>query len=231
MKNIPAKGWVLYFLLLCCTYLRGQNASVTDYFMHTGEYSIIYSGEVEQSYNTLYYRNNPYYVNDEYITGSVVYKKIHYPNVKIRLDLHKEHLIALTPSKQYSKIVPIEDVDSIYIHNKVFFNHKPPVKSGLNPGYYLLLHNSKNIQLLGRSLFLLDFQKPEDKKSFSQKTNYYLVYNEKYHSVSNKRSFYKVFPEHKKTINKYVRENNLSFKSDKEKSLVILAAYCAQFAN
>jgi len=209
----------------------GQDFPVTRYLEVAQDHAVIYNGELESLYNPLTHKNYPYYVSPDFTIGDIVFMGNLYPAQKVRLDLFKDQLIILTPRKQHSKIIDPGRVESVYMYDKLFIKHTPPADARLNPGYYLLLVDGKNLKLLGRHTYSLEKRVEVVENSFSYQTKYYVIIDEKYHTVRNRRSFTRLYPQYKKEIKKFAKEQSLNFRLNQEQSLTILARFCDELIN
>jgi hypothetical protein len=92
------------------------------------------------------------------------------------------------------------------------------------------------MQLLCRIEFMLQAPQPTQQQlgmqrlanSFTQKKQYYLLYNDQYNKVKDKGSLSKLFPQYKKQINKFSKAHSLNFKKNTKGSLTALAGYCEE---
>lgn len=210
------------------TIIYGQNKLVEEYMKEAGDFAVIYSGELETIYNPFIYVNDPYYVSQDYTKGELVYRGNAYANLQMRLDLYKGHLLLLTPKTNLGIIVNPEHVNEVRMHGKVQIYHKPPPGTGLKTGYYSLLHNGQKLKLLGRQNVTLEPVHETAKERFASVYRYYLVRDGIYYPVRNKQSFTKLFPDYKKQINRYAKQNMLNFKREREGSLTKLAQFCEE---
>lgn len=218
----------LYAAFLCFAPMNAQNNPVVNYLQQTGDYAEIYNGKLESVYNTLIYENFPYYTNADFVDATVVYRNNYYPDQKARLDLYAEQLILLPPDKRFGVIVDYRKVDKIVMYNKTFVWLIPSKDSGLKAGYYIRLHDGKNMQLFCKQYYDLQPQQGKVTYYFEPKTRYYLFYNDKYYPVKNKSLFTKIFKPLKKQINQFVKNRHLNFKQDADGSLTSLAGYCEE---
>jgi hypothetical protein len=220
---------LLCLIVVCYTHIHAQDTPVENYLDQVGGYAEIYNGRLEMIYNTLQYENLPYYENADYTEASVIYRSNYYPNQKMRLDLFKEQLILLAPGKLYGVILSPRNVKKVYMYNKTFVCLVPSKESGLKNGYYIQLFEGKKIQLFCKENYIIQ---PKDAiYRFERKIRHYLLYSDRYYPVKNTASFSKIFPQYKRQINKFSRDNKLNFKQNKDKSLTSLAGYCEVLLN
>jgi len=218
---------ILCMIVICFVPISAQLTPIEDYLQQASYHAEIYNGKVEEVYNSLIYKELPYYKNADFTESSIVYKGNYYPLQKARLDLFREQLVILSPENRTIVLAP-SNVEKAYMYGKTFVWLMPPKNSRLTSGYYMQLFDEKKIQLFCK-------EKYAPRKSllnnyvvfyFDYGIRYYLLYNNRYYTVKNKSSFSKLFPQHKKQINQFVKEHPLDFKRNADESLTALAAYC-----
>ena len=216
--------------VFCYTNSGAQDDPVANYLQRTKNYAEICNGKIEVIYNIIQYKDFPYYRNSDFTKASIVYKNNYYPGQKVRLDLFQEQLILLAPEKPYGIILNSQNVEKVFMYNKTIVWLNPLKESGLKPGYYIYLFEGKKLQLFCKEKYL-----PQQKIQFNtivyhfeHNIRYYLYYNNKYYPVKNKGSFSKLFPQYKKQINQYAKDNNLNFEQGKDTNLTSLAGYCEE---
>ena len=228
MKRLFAYLSVLYMTTVCDTGIHAQDNPVMSYFQQAGVHAEIYNGKMETLYNLSQYKNLPYFMNDEYTETLITYRKSSYPVQQARLDLFREQLILLLPEKRYGIIVDPQHIDEFTMNHRTFIWYTPPKDSKLKSGYYVRLFEGQNLQLLNKetvttnstteSLTVISY--------FIRKTRFYLTCNGQCYQVKNANSFSKIFPQHKKQINAFVRSSMLDFKRAQAFGLEALAMYC-----
>lgn len=225
----PLNRFLLFAFFLCFRHFifaqTNVDATIKDYLTDVGEYSVLYNGELEEAYSASFV-NLPYYKTPDYVQGDIVFKGCVYPGQKLRLDLYKERLIILTGEKRYNVIVNSAGVDKVLLHGETIIWHSPNQTSSLKDGYYSLLFEGEDLQLLKKTKFATNTMKEREMRRFNPQTRYYLLHNDVYYQVKNKRSVIKVFPELKNEINKFIKEHSLNFKRDTDNSLAKLTAFC-----
>lgn len=231
MRHIYTKlSLLLLGSILGISQLFAQVSKPTNYFNQVGEYSSIYSGEIESPYSFVRYNNFPYYRGVDYATGEISFKGHLYPELKIRLDLYKEAVVVLTPDKQFAKIVPLELINYLKIYNRKFVNNSP-LNKALPGGLLMLIVDKEEIKLIEKYIYTLDTAVVGRKNSFSPKISYYLLLQEKVYPVKGKKEIINLFPSRKKEIKQYIRKENLNFRGNKENDLAMLVEFCSQWVD
>ena len=230
MKNHFFKA--KYFSLILCTTIiyhlqaNAQDSPVMNYLQQAGDFADIYNGRIEPVYSSIIYENLPYYMTSEFTAAAVVFKNKYYPNQRARLDLFREQLIILPPEKRHGIIVSSQNVERVFIYNKIFVFLNPPKKYGIKDGYYIQLLESEKIKLYCKESYTI--RQKQLVSVFDNKTRYYLFYRDQCYTVKNKGSFSKLFPQYKKQINQYAKDHKLNFNQRPDESLIALAGYCEE---
>lgn len=223
-SKINTTVFVFLALSFACGKLQAQDVA-GDYVDKTGLFSRLYSGKIETPYNLRLYEGNPYYKDRNYAEGSIVLNDIYYGGQNIRLDLYKQQAVVLSPANQ-ALVMPFARVQKVNIYDRAFIWIVPSKNSGLkNEGFYVPCFEGGKINLLCEERVVI-----QDKKAvplvFEWEIKYYLGIGGKYYHMKNKGDFLRLFPENKKQINRYARENRLDFIDAKEQSMIALATFC-----
>jgi len=227
-KRLPLL--MIYLISVGYIPLNAQDFPVDNYLKQIGDNANIYNGKLETVYNTSLYDNYPYFISADFTPASIIYRNNYYPNQNVRLDLFKEQLIIIPPEKRFGIIVNSQNVEKVYMYDRVFVNLSPPKESGLKTGFYMLLMEGEKMQLFSKHSYNIQ-QNNVLTFYFDRKIQYYLLFNNKYSTVKDKGSFSKLFPQFKKQINQFSKENKLNFKKNADESLALIAGYCEKLIN
>ena len=58
-----------------------------------------------------------------------------------------------------------------------------------------------------------------------RKVHYYIKEADKYHTIKRKKDLLTLFSSHKKQVQQYIRENHLSYRKDRDNTLIKVTAY------
>ena len=237
-------AWRIFFLALALIIntflLNAQTNSVSDdYLKKVESYAEIYNGKIEMLYSPKQYNNFPYYFNSDFTEGEITYRKNIYSKQQVRLDLYKEQLIVVIPEKHYRVVVNPEGLERVSLYGKTFVWRVSSQKNKLKTGYYMVLFEGKDLGLFYKENFSPRGSERQDMITgrrisvfdFDKKTQYYVWYKDQYHSVKNKNSIKKLFPQYKKQIDRFLKENRLDFSNNKDYSLTLLSSYCEELMN
>ena len=226
--HFKTKLYILIFsvTIICHTQANAQDSPVMNYLKQVGDFADIYNGRIEPIYHSLLFDNLPYYLNSDFVEASVIFKNKYYPNQKARLDLFKEQLIILPPEKRHGIVISSQNVDKVFMYNRIFVFLNLPKESGIKKGYYIQLFKGEKVTLLRKETYTI--RQKQITSIFDNNTRFHLFYNKRYYTVKNKGSFTKLFPQYKKQINQYAKAHKLDFGQNAEVSLAVLAGYCEE---
>ncbi len=211
---------------------HSQNSIENKYLEKAGDNALAYAGEIGIIYNPYFYSNMPYYISREYNTGNIYFEHTFYPNQLLKIDLHKDQLIILTPEAHHGVVVNPRNIKKIELHGRVFIWHTPPVHSGLPTGYYMVMSDGDQVQLLCRLSYQMLSPSDKAQREFSPTQKYYIVHQGIHYSVKSRSSFNKIFPSLKKQMKAFEKTHKNEYPASyskaekKEQRFVRLATFC-----
>lgn len=223
MRSYKTIACWLWLAFLCPSAVPAQNEVISTYFEQAGEYAGLFNGEIEANYYSIVYKNQPYYKDSGFSKGNLVFKNIAYDDIGMRFDLHKDQLVVVSP-KGFNIVPDSKEIEKFYLHGKTFVRKTNADTKEIKEGFYILLHDGKTLKLFCKesvSLTYADFA-----YHFKPQSNYFVFYNNHYYPVKDQKSLTKLFPQLKKQIEKYTKENKLNFKKNTAQSLVLTVNYC-----
>ena len=203
-----------------------EDIGAQDYFSSASDFARLYVGSVEPQYPAWLWHDIPYYKgNTNTYKGRVSYYGVVYDDVQLRFDQLEQRVVVQSPVGNvfcvpYQKYIDWFEMDGYrYVHDP---------EDSLRYAA-LLCDGSTNGVLLYHSVW----KSPDIDKSFGtdvfQKT---LSTNEHYtlvtpdgglHRVKRSSDVIKLFPQQKKQMKQFVKQNRLSFsRNEREKSLTKL---------
>ena len=214
-----------YLLVLACMMAIVQHVGAQDYFSSASNSARLYVGEVEPQYPLRLWHDSPYYGdNTAMYQGRVCYHGVVYDNVQLRFDQWTQRVVVLSPVGNVFCLPEKEYVDWFEMDGHRFV--RDPEDSSR---YAALLCDGKTNGIRfyhsmwkvynGERLF---FGEKNTLKTLFFEEHYSLYTPDgKRHDVKRASDVIKLFPEQKKQIKQFVRQNRLSFsKKVREESLV-----------
>jgi len=218
--------WVLLLVLAVKTSFaqdvsRKVDASANEYVAAAdGQLTLFYGKEPEGYART---RNHPY-VGE--LAARLSYNGIVYPDVSLRLDLHRNELTILSPSNRNIILTPekfdyaeFNDLHIIYLSRDNRSSGQPPT------GYYFLLHSGK-CTVLEKQIATLEVNTSGTRGAtaefyFSFSTIFYIHKDNVYHTIRNKRGLLKALHPHQKELRRYISSNKLRYRRDAQKLITM----------
>jgi len=194
-------------------------------------------GNQLQIYNGIEYMDydkgiagHPFYLSDYYEYGELEYDGEIYDSVEMKYDIHKDLLVIKYYNQFGYRKDLIPDINKAtgfhFLDHSFIVVHDTSDTQLLESGIYELLFKKEFYLLSKRSKEL--FEEVDGKylrQRFVDKNRYYILKDEQLLTIKNKRSMLKAFPEQKKTLQKYIRNNRLDFGNDFEESIISAARY------
>lgn len=199
---------------------------VQDYFSVAQEYALIYNGKEYLRYEKET-TNHPYLLYAEFKEGTISYGGIVYPQVPMKLDLFRDELVLQSPNKLYPVIAEKERIDYILLNGYRIIN--PSARGWQNQignEYVVLL--SDNIYPVIKK-YLITYEENVNgltvEASFRIKERFYVIKENTCYPVKNKRALFNLFPDKKKELGQYAREQKLNFKKQPEQAFVTIVKH------
>jgi len=234
------KKYILYLIFgTCLCQLHAQkeihsdkvfsvDVPVNSYLEAVGNHAIIYTGQEEIKYPN-YILNHPYLDTDKFREGILSFDGILYPNVRMRLNLHKEELVVFSPDNRFAVVVPKNRVEYAIIDSFFVFHNSPETgDKQLTEGYHVRMYKGNIYEVWKRETAFLE-SKIKDMQVeffFTRKKRFYLYKDDKYYPVRSKNSVIKLLnPALKKEIKKYIKQQKLNFNKSPDEAIVSVIYY------
>ncbi len=201
-------------LVSCSFIVYGQDESLYSQFD-----KIIGPNNTKLSYGVIYkekYRkkhrdNHNFYQDDSFKRGSIIYRGQVFNNIELKYELVDDFLvIQLSNNNQITSIIPEKSlVQKFSIENKKFINSS-------SFGFLEELLIKEEFSVLKKHRKLSKENRDADYRyhTFKKQEGYILFYNDNYFSIDSKRDFVKLFPNSKKQISKFYKDNKFLIKND-----------------
>lgn len=229
---------IFYMLCLLCGWqVSAQELAVSEslpmdgkegrYVEKAANQALIYAGELEPLYlNRL--EGHPYLDTKDYRKGTLAFDGVVYPGVEMRLNVYLEKLIVLSPDRRLHVIVPSDRIRFVHLPDYDLYYMEPAgQKERFSKGFYARLRagkfslwkrSTKGLERRMEGLTMTD--------RFAEKTSYYICRDGVFYPVSGKRSLLKLFKEKGNELGRYIKDQELSFGNERERSLVRVVEYC-----
>ena len=213
-----------YFFVFACFMMIVQNLKAQEYFSSASDFARLYIGEVEPQYLLSAWRDIPYYkgTTDLY-EGRISYHGVVYDHVKLRFDQLEQRVVILSPIGNVFCIPEQEHIDWFEMDGQRFV-HDPEDDSRFAA---LLSDGSANGTRLYHSVWKVvsgenTNEARKYQKNLAIKEHFTIVTpDDRVYHVKSASNIAKIFPEQKKEIKQFTRQQQLSFtKNMREYSLM-----------
>lgn len=188
----------------------------------------VFNGRIYHPYQSPLENGHSFFVSDEYVEGTIAYNGFVYINLKIAYDLVRNQLVLLQYDGVNAIIVSPDHVDSFSLHNRKFINLQPTSDSILNvkEGYYDLIYDGTIDLLVKRDKTISEKITPTlVERTVSQQDKYYLRIASAIRPIKNRKALLSLLRSTKNENERFIKDNRLNFRSDKENALVKLVQF------
>ncbi len=213
-----------YFFVFACFMMIVQNLKAQEFFSSASDFARLYIGEVEPQYLVSAWRDIPYYkgTTDLY-EGRISYHGVVYDHVKLRFDQLEQRVVILSPIGNVFCIPEQEHIDWFEMDGQRFV-HDPEDDSRFAA---LLSDGSTNGTRLYHSVWkVVSGENANEARKYQKnlaiKEHFTIVTpDDRVYHVKSASNIAKIFPEQKKEIKQFTRQQQLSFtKNMREYSLM-----------
>lgn len=200
--------------------------AVTNYHQYTDKQSRLYNGVEYFGYSPKI-EGIPYYLENTWQRGRIIYDGIVFDTVQMMYDLVKDRVVILHFNNFFRVSLFSEKVHSFKVlgHHFVRMERDSLRKSPLVTGFYDLLYNGPSTVLSRRSKFIEETVKETLERKFVEQYSYYVFKDGNYHTVRTQKGLYSLLKEHAREIKQHLRKNKIKFRKDKENAIVQAAIH------
>ncbi len=237
MRGISPRFGLLIFILLVSGHLAAQKglSSSTDqqllahrYKKSIGVQSGIINGRDYLGYEPVG-DEHPYFEEDEWATGSVVYDNIVYDSVELRYDLEKDVLVYEHDFNGQMVQLVSDKVNSFRLrgHTFEFLNFK---KGDFTfEGFYDLIYSGRSKAYVKRTKsFQKRYSSTTYDPNFTEKNNYYIFLKSDAYRIGTMSDLVKALGLYGTEARKLVRKQHLNFKRNPDQVIGIMLGYYDQ---
>lgn len=207
---------ILLTLLSAATISTGQNLAIEPYLQKAGDHAILYQGRIEPSFNYQQWVAHPFWEDKEMHEGAISYDGVFYPKVQIRYDVFKNLVSVASPARGMAIVPDQKRIDYFIVDG---LRH---VRIG--DEFVRVLHDGQAVSLLMRRRKVRNTDVIKEMRVYMDLRavdEYYLITAEKLaapvinpadlHEVSSDKGMGKLYPQYKKILKDYRRNQHLKF--------------------
>lgn len=173
---------------------------------------------------------HPNHKSATWLTESIRYRGETFHNVSLIYDLDQDLLYiknTIYPTYSTQPILPIQNQVEWFEINGDLFKYIPKAIGLLSPGFFQIIHEGSELSLIIKRSKIVKIGGNKGASEYQQLNRYFLEKNGNYLRFKSKNSLLKLFPENKKLIRKYIRQNNLKIlKPGHDHHLKMVIQYC-----
>jgi len=208
---------------------------VANYYGTIGDQSRLYNGP-EYNFYPKSIKGSAYFADAlDFNTGGVQYDGFEYKNLQVMYDLNKDAIVMQMPNKEASIELISERLQGFDLLGHHFIRIEPAVLANaqnLTAGFYDQMYKGKTEFIIRREKAIQNNTSGVLDRFFTDESRkMYLFINGAYKSFNNQNSLYDVLGDKKEELKKYVKDNHISFRDEKEQAMVKVIAYYDQITN
>ena len=232
-----------YILLICglSQHVTAQNADDTTlhenalnaigaYYQTLGEESPLYNGSEYIEYAYTLQEGHPFFQVVDFINGNVNVDGMIFHDVPMLYDIVKDQLIIQDFQKVYKINLPSDRVQQFFLLGHLFvrINASDQVKTG----FYDQLYKGKTALFAKREKKVLEkYSNIQISKVVISQNVYYIKKDGVYHTIKNKSSLFSALKSKKKEVQQYLKANDIKFKREPERAMIMAVKYYDQLTN
>ena len=202
-----------------------------EYATASVNYPYLYNGPEYADYTRKYHTRtgHQFYLVPDVLPGAANYNDREFANVRLQYDLVRDQVVLSQPGNPLKLRFIDEKVRSFVIDGHQFVRLVADSSSAntIRTGYFELLADCPVQVLAKRSKTLYEhLNKPYVDVSFEESSRLYMQKAGRYYSVRSKGTALRLFADHSKEMQQYLKEHHLRFnKANRENSVVELTRY------
>lgn len=186
----------------------------------------LYNGSQYVDYDPIE-EEHPYFVDSDWSNGWIIYDYERYDNTPLLYNINNDKIIAEHYAGAFIDLIATK-VSAFHIHDHTFRRLTPAddKRGGITEGFYDILYDGK-IKIIAKRTkkFVQVIQIPQNENSFEEKEHYYIVRDQNFFIVRSKNNMLDILGDQKQAVKQFMRAGKLSFKKQREQTLVKIAAY------
>lgn len=213
---------LLIILAPCLVFGQADSSAQKETIDFTAE---IFNGKEHTGYFSGI-EGTAYYMDKEWLPGSVLYRDTYYPQVWLKYDLVQKEIIVRHPANHVAVTLYTPRVTSFSVAGKKFIRVIQNDSICLAPGVYEEVQKGKMDFYILRSKYLLETPTAYGmEREFLVKDLYYVIKDKKCYPVKSKKSIMKLVREKKSAIKADLRKKDLIYRRETEVTLTEIITY------
>jgi hypothetical protein len=171
-----------------------------------------------------------FFESNDMLSGSLIYQGAFYPDVKLYYDLVSDNLIINNYSGNAQINLPKIKTDAFRIGGSSFVRLNADKEKGKlrGSGFYEILFTSGDIGVYDKMEKKLNFPSKDEAPAYIQYNFYFVKLNGRFYPIDDESSLLDLFQDKKVQVKKFIKENKIRFKKDRQSAIVKTTAYYSQ---
>lgn len=206
-----------------------DSAAVESQHLYNGQQYYVYDSQSEE---------HPFFLSREWVTGSVFYDGQLFDSIPLLYDIVKDQLVVRYTKSFGNVSLQSEKVGHFHLsggelagHNFIRLEAGQGAGVGMRTGFYDLIYDGPSNVLSRRTKTRQ--QTLSDTKviiGFPYKEMFYLYAQGEYHAVATKKTVLSYLADQKRPLNKYLKDQKIKFRKNKEAAILALASHYDQLS-
>jgi hypothetical protein len=206
------------------TYSHAEEQVIEYYNASVGDQSEFYNGIEYQLYPPAY-KGSAYFQDiPSLVPSTILYNGKWYKDVPVLYDMYNDLMVSSLRDKLFS--FRTDKISEVYLSGHHFIYLKDQNEEKLTPGFYDQLYKGKSEVLIKRIKTMQSTVTLQtDEVKYESREEIYIKRGSASIAVNSKKSVLDVFKDKSKELKQFLNSNNISYKKNKEQSIVKLASY------
>lgn len=235
----------LYILLICILsrHLSAQDVddttlhenalnAINTYYQNLGDESPLYNGSEYLEYAYTLQEGDPFFQLNTFVNGNITLDGMTFTNVPMLYDIVKDQVIIQDFQRVYKINLPANRIQQFFLLSHLFVRLTGDSAEQLKTGFYDQLYKGKIALYAKREKRIMEkYANIQISKVVISENVYYIKKGGVYKTVKNKSSVLSVLKDKKKEVQQYWKTNNIKFKREPEKAMILAVRYYDQLTN
>jgi hypothetical protein len=215
------------------TALRENALNAIDvYYENLGEESPLYNGSEYLEYAYTLQEGHPFFAAANFINGNVNLDGMIFHDVPMLYDIVKDQLIIQDFQRVHKINLPADRIQQFFLYDHLFVRLTRDASDPIKTGFYDQLYKGKMELLAKRRKKISEkYSNVEIIKVVTSQDIYYIKRDGAYYAIKNKSSLLAVLKDKKKEVQQYLKTNNIKFKMEPERAMIMAVKYYDQITN
>jgi hypothetical protein len=236
----------LFYILLICILSQRATAQDADdttlhenalnaigiYYENLGQESPLYNGSEYIEYAYTLQEGHPFFQIASFVNGNINLDGMIFRDVPILYDIVKDQVIIQDFQKVYKINLPADRIQQFFLLGHLFVRLTSNTSDPIKTGFYDQLYKGKVALFAKREKRVLEkYSNIQISKVVISQNIYYIKKEGVYYTIKNKSSLLAVLKNKKKEVQQYLKTNNIKFKREPERAMIMAVKYYDQLTN